>query len=64
MAEPKHFLDLDRLDSTTLRTILGLGEDWPHRDECIRVSYVQDEEQVRRGIGLIAAVVREAYDSG
>jgi valine--pyruvate aminotransferase len=39
----------------------GLDEDWPHRHECIRVSYVQDEAAVRRGIGLIADEVARAY---
>ncbi|RPH94324.1 MAG: valine--pyruvate transaminase [Lysobacterales bacterium] len=39
----------------------GLDDDWPHRHECIRVSYVQDEESVRRGIGLIAEEVARAY---
>jgi valine--pyruvate aminotransferase len=39
----------------------GLEEDWPHRHECIRVSYVQDEEQVQRGVEIIADEVRKAY---
>jgi len=39
----------------------GLKEDWPHRHECIRVSYVQDEEQVARGVAIIADEVRRAY---
>ena len=39
----------------------GLEEDWPHRHECIRVSYVQDEEQVQRGVEIIADEVRGAY---
>lgn len=39
----------------------GLREDWPHRHECIRVSYVQDETQVRRGVSIIADEVRKAY---
>jgi len=39
----------------------GLEGDWPHRNECIRVSYVQDEKQVRRGIEIIADEVRKAY---
>jgi len=39
----------------------GLEGDWPHRHECIRVSYVQDEKQVRRGIEIIADEVRKAY---
>jgi len=42
----------------------GLEEDWPHRHECLRVSYVQDEVAVRRGIGLIAEEVRRTYSSG
>jgi valine--pyruvate aminotransferase len=37
----------------------GLDEEWPHRNECIRVSYVQDEKAVRRGIGLIAEEIRK-----
>jgi len=39
----------------------GLAEDWPHRHECIRVSYVQNEDHVRRGISIIADEVRKAY---
>lgn len=40
---------------------LGLSEDWPHRNECIRVSYVQDRDQVRRGIRIIADEVARIY---
>jgi valine--pyruvate aminotransferase len=39
----------------------GLEEDWRHRHECIRVSYVQDEEQVQRGVEIIADEVRQAW---
>jgi len=39
----------------------GLDEDWPHRQECIRVSHVQDPDSVRRGIAIIAEEVRKAY---
>ena len=39
----------------------GLDEDWPHRHECIRVSYVQDEAAVKRGIAIIAEEVKKAY---
>ena len=42
----------------------GLEEDWPHRHACIRVSYVQDEASVRRGIELIAEEVRRTYAAG
>jgi valine--pyruvate aminotransferase len=37
------------------------GEDWPHRDECIRVSYAQDEDKVRAGVRIIADEVAKAY---
>lgn len=40
-------------------SFFGLEHDWQHRHECIRVSYVQDEEQVRRGIRLIAEEIRK-----
>ncbi len=39
----------------------GLDNDWPHRHECIRVSYVQDPDSVQRGIAIIAEEVRKAY---
>jgi valine--pyruvate aminotransferase len=39
----------------------GLDDDWRHRHECIRVSYVQDEDSVRRGAALIAEEVAHAY---
>jgi valine--pyruvate aminotransferase len=44
-------------------SFFGLGDDWPHREECIRVSYVQDEETVRRGIAIIADELRAVYSS-
>ena len=40
----------------------GLEEDWPHSDECIRVSYVQEESGVRRGVAIICDEVRRVYD--
>lgn len=36
----------------------GLDEPWSHADECIRVSYAQSEEQVRRGIAVIGDEAR------
>ena len=42
----------------------GLDDDWPHRHECIRVSYVQDEAAVRKGIGVIASEARAVYAAG
>lgn len=34
--------------------------DWPHRHECIRVSYAMDEKSVRDGLKIIAEEVRKA----
>ena len=42
----------------------GLAEGWPHAHECIRISYAQDEAQVKAGIELIAAELRELYEKG
>ena len=42
----------------------GLESDsWRHKDECIRVNYSQDEEQVSAGIAIIAREVRKAFDT-
>jgi len=38
----------------------GLHEEWEHRDQCIRMTYSQDDDQVRRGIEAIADEVRRA----
>ncbi len=37
----------------------GIDPSWKHCHECIRVTYSQDEEQVARGIKIIAQEVRE-----
>jgi valine--pyruvate aminotransferase len=39
----------------------GLNENWQHKDECLRVTYSQDDEDVQRGLAIIAEVVRGAY---
>jgi valine--pyruvate aminotransferase len=39
----------------------GLDEEWRHRDECIRVTYSQDGESVRKGIAIIAEEVKRAF---
>lgn len=36
----------------------GLQEDWDHRHQCLRLSYAQDPESVRRGIGILGEEVR------
>ncbi|HEY7841338.1 MAG TPA: valine--pyruvate transaminase [Gammaproteobacteria bacterium] len=39
----------------------GLAEDWPHRHECIRVSYTMRDDVVRRGVDAIAEEVKRAF---
>lgn len=34
------------------------AEHWPHRDQCLRVTYARDEDTVRRGIGILGEEVR------
>ncbi len=42
----------------------GMEQDnWPHKDECIRVTYAQDDEVVRKGLSLIANEIRGIYRS-
>jgi len=36
----------------------GLEPGWRHADECLRITYSQDEEDVRRGIAIIAEELR------
>ncbi|MAL98921.1 MAG: valine--pyruvate transaminase [Alteromonadaceae bacterium] len=41
----------------------GLPVDhWRHRQECLRVTYSQDDDQVAQGLHIIAEEVRRAYD--
>lgn len=42
---------------------VGLEEQWPHKNECIRVSYASDASAVRRGVSIIADEVASAYRS-
>ena len=43
---------------------VGMDDDWPHKQECIRVSYAQDPAKVKEGIGIIAEEVHRAYNEG
>lgn len=36
-------------------------DDWPHRHECLRVTYSQDDEQVAKGLRIIADEVRQGF---
>jgi len=37
------------------------GDSWRHKDECLRINYSQDEDQVAEGIAIIAREVRKVY---
>ena len=39
-------------------------DDWPHKRECIRISYADDWERIERGLDIIVDEVRRAYDHG
>lgn len=41
----------------------GLSEEWKHRNECVRITYSQKDEDVQKGMEIIAHAVREAYNS-
>ena len=36
-------------------------DDWAHKQQCIRVTYAQDDEVVERGISLIAEEIRRIF---
>ena len=39
----------------------GVREPWRHRDECLRISFAQDDDIVARGIGILAAEIKKLY---
>jgi valine--pyruvate aminotransferase len=39
----------------------GVTESWRHRDECLRISFAQDDDIVERGIGILAAEIKRLY---
>jgi valine--pyruvate aminotransferase len=39
----------------------GLKEEWPHKHECIRITYAQDDAIVEKGLSIIADEVKKAY---
>ena len=38
-------------------------DDWAHKEQCIRVTYAQDDEVVEKGISLIAEEIRGIFSS-
>ncbi len=41
----------------------GLQDEWQHQHECIRITYSQDDETVRKGLEIIAKEIKRAYDN-
>jgi len=39
----------------------GLNEPWKHKEECIRVTFAQNEEVVSRGLSIIAEEIRSLH---
>ncbi|WP_281645225.1 valine--pyruvate transaminase [Parendozoicomonas sp. Alg238-R29] len=39
----------------------GMNEEWPHKNECLRVTYTRDQATVQKGITIIAEEVRKLY---
>lgn len=40
---------------------VGQQEDWPHAHQCLRMNYVQDDQEMQKGIQIIAEEVAKAY---
>lgn len=40
---------------------VGIEDDWPHKTECLRLSYAQDRATVETGVKIIAEEVRALY---
>lgn len=40
----------------------GLAAGWPHTDECLRLTYSQDEQEVRQGISVVADEIRRLFE--
>ena len=39
----------------------GLEEPWPHKDQCLRLSYAQDSAAVNAGLKIVAEEAKRAY---
>ena len=39
-------------------------DDWPHKHECIRISYADEWERIERGLAIVIEEVRRACDGG
>ena len=41
----------------------GLQEPWQQKNECIRITYSQKEEDVKQGLSIIADEIKKAYNT-
>lgn len=39
----------------------GFNKPWRHKSECVRITYSQNDEDVKRGLSILAETVKEAY---
>lgn len=42
----------------------GLEDEWPHKHQCLRVTYCQDPARIERGADILADEVRRLYTDG
>ena len=40
------------------------ADDWPHKHECIRISYADEWSRIERGLAILIEEVRRACDGG
>lgn len=40
---------------------IDIDPDWPHTKQCVRINYAQPEDQLRRGLQLLADEIRALY---
>ena len=39
-------------------------DDWPHKHECLRISYADEWSRIERGLAIVIEEVRRAFDGG
>jgi len=43
---------------------IGSARDWPHADQCIRISYTTDQAHLEFGLDRLCTVIRQLYQAG
>ena len=61
----------ERLKSRGVITVSGHyffpgleADDWPHKHECIRISYADEWSRIERGLAIVIEEVRRVCDGG